>query len=155
MIPAHPRNTRRESKEILSAPIVTILTEREKTMWISASSVTYDGSLPKREWLAIRKQAALAIDPKSAEVAWIYGLSFDCYGVNPDLPEELEVVGREYFARSLGSEIWVSFNDLPEATSEMLWQMHSRRLAFPAGFAAARAALLGDDAEDLFQRAVN
>jgi hypothetical protein len=119
-------------------------------MWMRASEVTYDGSLPVEEWLALRQQAALAINPDTAEVAWVYGLTLDCYGVHPDLPEELQQVGREYFARSAGSETWVSFGDLPEATREALWQKHHRRLVFPAGFAEARAALLADGSEDLF-----
>lgn len=115
-----------------------------------ASKVTYDGSLPKKEWLALRKQTAPTINPETAEVAWVYGLTLDCYGVHPDLPEDLQQVGREYFARSPGSEIWVSFGDLPEATRKSLWQKHHRRLIFLAGFAAARAAILADGAEDLF-----
>jgi hypothetical protein len=85
------------------------------------------------QWLAIRKEAALKIDPETAEVDWSYARTFDPYGLNlPDLPEEYNV-GRVYFARSRGSDIWVWFGDLPEATREALWQRHSRKLAFPAG----------------------
>ena len=118
-------------------------------MWMRASEVMYDGSLPLEEWLALRKLAVLAINPETAEVAWVYGITLDVYGVHPDLPEELQQVGREYFARSPGSEIWASFRNLPEATREMLWQKHHRQLVFSAGLAAARAAILGDGAEDL------
>ena len=32
----------------------------------------------------------------------------------PDLPEELQQVGQEYFARQPGSDIWVHFGDLPD-----------------------------------------
>jgi hypothetical protein len=96
-----------------------------------ASKVTYDGSLPKKEWLALRKQTAPTINPETAEVAWVYGLTLDCYGVHPDLPEDLQQVGREYFARSPGSEIWVSFGDLPEATRESLWQKASSTAHIP------------------------
>jgi putative tryptophan/tyrosine transport system substrate-binding protein len=39
----------------------------------------------------------------------------------PDLPDEWEQIGREYFARSPGS-IWVHFDDLPEATANALWE---------------------------------
>ena len=59
------------------------------------------------QWLAIRKEAALKIDPDTAEVDWTYGLTLDPYGVYPDLPEEYRQVGREYFACSPGSDIWV------------------------------------------------
>ena len=85
------------------------------------------------QWLAIRKEAGLKIDPKTAEVMWTYALTLDPYGVYPDLPEEYQQVGREYFARSPGNDIWVDFGDLPEATRDALWEMHERTLAFPAG----------------------
>ena len=90
--------------------------------------------MPVEQWLAIRKEAALKIDPETAEVDWTYGLTLDPYGVYPDLPEEYRQVGREYFACSPGSDIWVSFYDLPDATRDALWERHKRKLAFPAGF---------------------
>ena len=52
------------------------------------------------QWLAIRKEAGLKINPKTAEVEWRYAQTLDPYGVYPDLPEECQQVGREYFARS-------------------------------------------------------
>ena len=85
------------------------------------------------QWLAIRKKEALKIDPETAEVDWLYEYTMDPYGVDPDLPEELRQVGREYFARSPDSDVWVSFQDLPDATVEALWAKHSSKLAFPAG----------------------
>ena len=81
----------------------------------------------------IRKEAGLKIDPETAEVDWTYGQVLDPYGVYPDLPEEYRQVGRAYFARSPGSDIWVNFGDLPEATRDALWGKHKRKLAFPAG----------------------
>jgi hypothetical protein len=89
--------------------------------------------IKKREWLAIRKQAGRKIDPESAEVAWEYGLVLDPYGIHGKLPDELCQVGRIYFARSPGSEIWVEFGDLPDATVHALWEKHRDKLAFPAG----------------------
>jgi hypothetical protein len=85
------------------------------------------------QWLATRKEAGLKIDPETAEVDWTYALTLDPYGVYRDLPEEYQQVGREYFARSPGSDIWVNFGDLPEATRDALWKKHKRKLAFPAG----------------------
>jgi hypothetical protein len=85
------------------------------------------------QWLAIRKQAALKIDPETAEVDWTYAQTLDPYGVDPDLPEEYWQVGREYFARSPGSDVWVWFGDLPDATRKALWERHRSKLAFPAG----------------------
>ena len=72
------------------------------------------------QWLAIRKEEALKIDPATAEVDWCYAQVVDPYGVCPDLPEEYDCVGRAYFARRPGSDIWVEFGDLPEATREAL-----------------------------------
>jgi hypothetical protein len=85
------------------------------------------------QWLAIRKKAGLQIDPATAEVDWRYGAVFDPYEIEPDLPEELQVAGRVYFARSPGSEVWVSFDDLSEVTRNALWEKHEGKLAFPAG----------------------
>src|SRR5271156_1364948 len=82
---------------------------------------------------SIRTESGKNIDPETAEVEWTYAQTMDPYGIDPDLPEEYWQVGREYFARSPGSEIWVWFGDLPEATSSALWERHRRELAFPAG----------------------
>jgi hypothetical protein len=72
------------------------------------------------QWLAIRKEAALQIDPETAEVMWKHAHIMDPYGVDPDLPEEYQCVGRGYFARFPGGDIWVSFYDLPEVTTKAL-----------------------------------
>ena len=85
------------------------------------------------EWLAIRKEAGLHINPETAEVDWTYALTLDPYGVEPELPEEYQQVGRTYFARSPGSDVWVWFGDLPEATRDALWAKHRSKLAIPAG----------------------
>ena len=89
--------------------------------------------IKKREWLAIRKKAGRRIDPETAEVLWSYEYTLDPYGLEPELPEEYRQVGREYFARSPGSNIWVWFGDLPAATQDALWEKHKSSLAFPAG----------------------
>ena len=95
--------------------------------------LTMTDEMSVEQWLAIRKEAGLKIDPETAEVEWWYALVLDPYGVNPEIKEVELCVGREYFAREPGSDIWVCFSDLPEKTSEALWDKHSRRLAFPAG----------------------
>ena len=89
--------------------------------------------IEREKWLAIRKKAGRKIDPETAEVDWIYAQTLDPYGVYAELPEELQQVGREYFARSPGSDIWVWFGDLPVATQDALWEKHKESLAFPAG----------------------
>jgi hypothetical protein len=79
------------------------------------------------KWLAIRKEEGLKINPETAEVMWTYAQTLDPYGVDPDLPEELQQVGREDFARSPESNIWIHFGDLPEETRNALWQRHKRK----------------------------
>ena len=86
--------------------------------------------MPVEEWLAIRKEAGLQIDPENAEVYWCYALTVDPYAVYPELPEEYRQVGREYFARSPESDIWVNFGDLPETTRIALWEKYKSKLAF-------------------------
>jgi hypothetical protein len=87
----------------------------------------------KREWLALRKKAGREIDPETAEVLWDYVLTLDPYGIHPEITEELSCIGRDYFARSPESDIWVWFGDLPRATERALWEKHKTELAFPAG----------------------
>jgi hypothetical protein len=74
------------------------------------------------EWLATRKEAGLKIDPETAEVCWRYAQVLDPYGVFPELAKEYDCVGRQYFARSPESDVWVSFHDLPKATVDALWK---------------------------------
>ena len=92
-----------------------------------------ESQLTVEQWLEIRKEAGKRIDPETAEVDWDYGQIMDPYGVDPNLPEELDLIGRLYFARSSGSDIWVSFDDLPDETRARAWEIHGRKLAFPAG----------------------
>jgi hypothetical protein len=86
-----------------------------------------------KKWLSIRKEAALQIDRETAEVEWTYAQILDPYGVEPNLPKEYQIVGREYFARSRKSDVWVWFGDLPNLVRDALWKKHSLKLAFPAG----------------------
>jgi hypothetical protein len=84
---------------------------------------TIEDSTPVEQWLQVRKDAGLRIDPKTAEVTWSYCQTMDPYGIATDLPEELRQVGRAYFARSPGSDIWVWFGDLPSEVRDRLWTM--------------------------------
>jgi hypothetical protein len=90
-------------------------------------------TLTIKQWAAWRKAAGRQIVPKTAEVEWWYALTLDPYGVCNDLPDECKQVGREYFARSPETDVWISFADLPDATRNALWEKHKANLAFPAG----------------------
>ena len=74
----------------------------------------------KEQWLSVRKEQGLKIDPETAEVFCNYGYVVDPYGLY-DLTDEEKCVGRNYFARSPGSDVWVSFHDLPKAVCDRLW----------------------------------
>ena len=75
-----------------------------------------------KEWLASRKEIGRQIDPDVAEVIWQFESVLDPYGLCEHLPNELQLVGREYFARSLDTEVWVSFDDLPKSSRDRLWR---------------------------------
>jgi hypothetical protein len=69
-----------------------------------------------------RKEAGRVLDPDAAEVICLYVETADPYGFCAELPEGISCVARAYFARAVGSELWIVFSDLPEATVERLWQ---------------------------------
>lgn len=94
---------------------------------------TSNDNLTVEQWLQIRKEEGRKIDPDTAECEWCYAQTLNPYDVDPALPEEYQQVGREYFARSPDSEIWVWFGDLPNETRDKLWEKHKSELAFPAG----------------------
>ena len=75
------------------------------------------------EWLKIRREAGLKIDPENAEVSWEWANTADPYGIDPELPPEFNSVGRVYFARTPETEIRVSFHDLPEEVRKRLWEL--------------------------------
>jgi hypothetical protein len=81
---------------------------------------------------SIRKEAGVKIDPETAEVDYSMTQTCDPYGICEWSAEEMQI-GRAYFARSPGSDVWVEFGDLPEATRDALWKKHKSKLAFPAG----------------------
>jgi hypothetical protein len=88
------------------------------------SKKTAADPMTKKQWLAIRKEAGLQIDPETAEVRCIYTNIFDPYGIY-----HLRDVclGTDCFARAPGSNIWVLFRDLPDETRRALEERPKRR----------------------------
>jgi hypothetical protein len=82
---------------------------------------------------ALRSAAGLAIDPKTADVMWWHAQTLDPYGDLPRIPDGFDSVGREYFARAPGSDVWINFGHLPQATRDALWATYRCKLSFPAG----------------------
>jgi hypothetical protein len=73
-----------------------------------------------QEWLAIQMAEGLKINPETAEVECYYEAKFEHGVYYPRLPEECRGIGREYFARGPGSDIWISFQNLPKAIRKRL-----------------------------------
>jgi hypothetical protein len=72
------------------------------------------------QWRAIRKEEAKKIDPERVEVFWQHGSVRDPYGLY-DLTYEEDNIGRNYFARTPGIDVWIVFDDLPDAVCDRLW----------------------------------
>ena len=86
-----------------------------------ATQPTENGMLVD-QWLAIREEAGLKIDPVTAKVTFNWRRIADPYGMISDLTEEEQVVGRVYSACSPDSDIWVCVDDLPKETRDELWE---------------------------------
>jgi hypothetical protein len=72
------------------------------------------------DFLAKVRNEALKIDPATAEVAGSRGFLTDPYGIY-GYPENLDYsFDKISYARNPGSDIWVSFEDLPHETVEKL-----------------------------------
>jgi hypothetical protein len=72
---------------------MTVIFSPETEAW--AAERKRKGDDPEtKAWLDERKREALLIDPATAEVEWSYEQTLDPYGVIPDLPKELQQVGR-------------------------------------------------------------
>ena len=111
---------------------MTVTFSPETEAWIAKRKRKGDDPETKA-WLDERKREALLIDPATAEVDWSFGQTLDPYGMIPDLPEELQQAGREYFARRPGSDIWVNFGDLPDDVRRKLRKHPNAKLAHGRG----------------------
>jgi hypothetical protein len=85
-----------------------------------------------REIAQARIDAGKLIDPKTAKLDWGWAQVLDPYGDGLEIPEEGDCVGREYFLRAPGSDVWVNTSDLPGATCDEFWRLLS------AGYYKAR-----------------
>jgi hypothetical protein len=96
-------------------PNAQIIAELEQLQAVRAAPAN-------KEWLLSRKDIARLVDPEAVDVIWRFAPVLDPYGLCEPLPDKLDLIGREYFARSLDKEDWVSFDDLPKPTRNRLWQ---------------------------------
>jgi hypothetical protein len=80
---------------------MTVTFSPETEAWIAERKRKGDDPEIKA-WLNKRKREALLIDPATAEVDWSFEQTLDPYGTIPDLPKDLQQVGREYFRPTAG-----------------------------------------------------
>jgi hypothetical protein len=72
------------------------------------------------QWVASREEAGRVIDVQNCELGHWYAYDADPYGVNPELPEEMQQIGTNRFVRSAESNGWVWEGDLsPEKVRAM------------------------------------
>jgi hypothetical protein len=69
-----------------------------------------------------RRAAGLLLDPSIAKIDWTYAHTCDPYNDGLAFHPQEEQLGREYFARAPGSDIWVCVHDLPDATRDAIWE---------------------------------
>ena len=78
-----------------------------------------------------RRGRAGSVDRDQGEVHWLTCPGIDGHphgvrccvcvnGIYPNLPAKWDCVGRVYFARAPGGDMWVEFGDLPETTWKAL-----------------------------------
>src|SRR5262245_57972875 len=93
----------------------------------SASS-TGDAMTPEKlsHWLAGRKEAGQNADIETCEVGKFYVQTMDPYGVDPNLPEELQQIGGLLFVCSPQSNGWICVYDLPPAKRDALYERIKR-----------------------------
>ena len=66
------------------------------------------------------REEGLKIVAETAETTWWHTQVVDPYGFFDEIPTEADCIGRSYFARNPGSDIWVEFGDLPDETRDKL-----------------------------------
>jgi hypothetical protein len=87
-----------------------------------------------QQWIASRKEAGRSINIGTCELGRWAAYDCDPYGINPNLPEEMQQIGTNRFVRSPESRGWVWEGDLPMATAKAMynrirreWEEYVRR----------------------------
>jgi len=80
--------------------------------------------IPVKEWLEMRTEAALKIDPETALILRSHVCPSSPYGTYSKIPEHCEEIFDDYYARSPGSDVWVYAGDLPKEVARALEKRH-------------------------------
>src|SRR5262249_22853760 len=118
------RTRGRAEEELIFCNLVTeldIVEQRDGKDFVDCERLALVADLELRyaTFAAAQQAAGRHIDPETAEITFEWGQTNAPYGIDPELPED-HCVGRNYFARALGSDVWVSFCDLPDPMREAL-----------------------------------
>jgi hypothetical protein len=89
----------------------------------SASTSVIDWETARRLWKMVVDEAALHIDPETAEIKCEHSWFLDPYGIDQ---RKYQKRMPHYFARSPGSDTWVAWDDLPYDVELSLWQKHKK-----------------------------
>lgn len=89
-----------------------------------------------KQFIADRRIEGSKLNPETAEMMWIHSNVVDPYRLRPY--EEGDCVGREYFARDMGSDNWIHQADVPDEIWAQIWDRH--KALYPR-----RPALFDDD----------
>ena len=114
------RNLRNERNEMNNAGLC-----RDKLQWLETCDDTGRLTEEGKQQYKMCLEAALHIDPKTAEVKFEYVPFLDPYRLFQDVPND-QYVMRRYFARSPGSNVWVDWDDLPEEVEDHLLMKHKK-----------------------------
>jgi hypothetical protein len=105
------------------------LSDQDREQYLAVLNKKQELSDQDREqYLAVIKEVGLKIDVETAEVFWDWGSERDPYHLFEHGDDWEDCVGRNQWARSPGSKVWVEFGDLPKATQDALWEKHKSQL---------------------------
>jgi hypothetical protein len=81
------------------------------------------------QWLASRKEAAREIDIERCDLGYWYAYDCDPYGVDSEVLEEMQQVGKNRFVRSAESCGWIWEGDLPPQKIKAMYERLAKRAA--------------------------
>ena len=105
--------TSHSMEETMTGEITNASIAAQLDAYVSYGELTEDGERRLKRCL----EEALRIDPETAKIKWKCVSYLDPYQVFQDSPSVGHL--QRYFARSPQSDVWVSWDDLPEEVQEL------------------------------------
>jgi hypothetical protein len=107
--------------EVVAADLELCRLEAMDPQWCELAAQVTTTEEERGAFHAQRAALGKYIDPATAEITCWYGFDADPYGIRPDIPEAMQQVGKQYFARQRGGAVWICFDDLPPPTIAALF----------------------------------